>query len=78
MMNTQKMNESLVTDSLVSKVRRSGLSQNSSVFKTEHLLQHKVSIADDSALESGESSITQRSSNSSVGDMNEEFRDSTN
>jgi hypothetical protein len=77
-MNTQKMNESLVTDSLVSKAGRFGISQNSSVFKIEHLPHHKVSIADDSAPESGESAITQRSSNSSVGDMIEEFRDSTN
>jgi hypothetical protein len=77
-MNTQKMNESLVTDSLVSKAGRSGLSQNSSVFKTEHLPQHKVSIADDSAPESEESAITQRSSNSSMGDMIVEFRDSAN
>jgi hypothetical protein len=69
------MNESLVTDNPTSKVRQSGLSQNSSVFKTEHLPQHKVSIADDLAPETGESAITQRSSNSSVGDKIEEFRD---
>jgi hypothetical protein len=69
------MNESLVTDSLASKAGRSGLSQNSSIFKTEHLPQHKFSIADDLAPETGESVITQRSSNSSMGDMIEEFRD---
>jgi hypothetical protein len=69
------MNESLVTDSSASKAGWSGLSQNSSVFKTGHLPQHKVSIADDPALETGESAITQRSSNSSMGDMIEEFRD---
>jgi hypothetical protein len=69
------MNESLVTDSSTSKVGWSGLSQNSSIFKTEHLPQHKVSIVDDLAPETRESAITQRSSNSSVGDMIEEFRD---
>jgi hypothetical protein len=68
-MNTYKMHESLVTDSSASKAGRSGLSQNSSVFKTEHLLQHKVSITDDPAPETGESDITKGSSNSSVGDM---------
>jgi hypothetical protein len=75
MMSTHKIHESLVTDSLVSKAGSSGLSQNSSVFKTEHLPQHKNSITDDPALETGESAITQRSSDSSVGDMIEEFRD---
>jgi hypothetical protein len=75
MMSTHKIHESLVTDSLVSKAGWSGLSQNSSVFKTEHLPQHKNSITDDPALETGESAITQRSSDSSVGDMIEEFRD---
>jgi hypothetical protein len=69
------MNESLVTDSSTSKAGWSGLSQNSSIFKTEHLPQHKVSIVDDLAPETRESAITQRSSNSSVGDMIEEFRD---
>jgi hypothetical protein len=69
------MNESLVTDSPASKARWSSLSQNSSVFKTEHLPQHKVSIADDSEPKTGESAITQRSFNYSVGDMIEEFRD---
>jgi hypothetical protein len=69
------MNESLVTDSLASKAGWSDLSQNSSVFKTGHLPQHKVGIADDPAPKTEESAITQRSSNSSVGDMIEEFRD---
>jgi hypothetical protein len=69
------MNESLVTDSSASKVGWSSLSQNSSVFKTGHLPQHKVGIADDPAPEAGESAITQRSFNSFVGDMIEEFRD---
>jgi hypothetical protein len=55
------MNESLVTDSPASKAGRSGLLQNSSAFKTEHLPQHKVSITDDPAPETGESAITQRS-----------------
>jgi hypothetical protein len=69
------MNESLVTDSSAAKTGWSGLSQNSSIFKTEHLPQHKVSITDDPAPETGESAITQRSSNSSMGDMIEKFRD---
>jgi hypothetical protein len=74
-MSTHKIHESLVPDNLASKAGWSGLSQNSSVFKTEHLPQHKVSITDDPPPETGESTITQRSSNSSVGDMIEEFRD---
>jgi hypothetical protein len=69
------MNESLVADGPTYKAGRSGLLQNSSVFKTKHPPQHKISIADDPAPETGESSITQRSSNSSVGDIIEEFRD---
>jgi hypothetical protein len=69
------MNESLVTDSSASKAGWSSLSQNSSVFKTGHLPQHKVSTADDPAPETGESAIPQRSSNSSMRDMIEEFRD---
>jgi hypothetical protein len=48
---------------------------NSSVFKTEHLPLCKDSITDDPAPEIRESTITQRSSDSSVGDMIEEFRD---
>jgi hypothetical protein len=75
MMSTHKKNESLVTDSSASKAGWSGLSQNSSVFKTEHLPQHKISITDDPTPEIEESAITQRSYNSSVGDMIEEFRD---
>jgi hypothetical protein len=75
MMSTHKIHESLVTDSSASEAGWSGLSQNSSVFKTEHLPQRKVSIADDPAPGTGESAITQRSSNSSVGDMIKEFRD---
>jgi hypothetical protein len=74
-MSTQKIHESLVTDSSASKARWSGLSQNSSVFKTEHLPQRKDSITDDPAPETRESAITQRSSDSSVRDMIEEFRD---
>jgi hypothetical protein len=69
------MHESLITDSSASKAGWSGLSQNSSVFKTEHLPQHKVSFTDDPTPKTGESAITQRSSNSFVGDMIEEFRD---
>jgi hypothetical protein len=75
MMSTHKVHESLVTNSLASKAGWSGLSQNSSDFKTEHLLQHKNSVTDDPVPETGKSTITQRSSNSSVGDMIEEFRD---
>jgi hypothetical protein len=74
-MNTNKIHESLVTDGPVPKAGRSSLSQNSSVFKTEHLPPRKVSTTDDPVPETGESTITQRSSNSSVGDMIEEFRD---
>jgi hypothetical protein len=70
MMITHKIHESLVMDSSASEARWFGLSQNSSVFKTEHLPQ-----TDDPAPETGESAITQRSSNSSMGDMIEEFRD---
>jgi hypothetical protein len=75
MMSTHKIHESLVTDSSVSKAGWPGLSQNSSVFKTEHLPECKDNITDDPAPETGESAITQRSSDSSVGDMIEEFRD---
>jgi hypothetical protein len=74
MMSTHKIHESLVTVSSASEARWSGLSQNSSVFKIEHLPQHKDSITNDPAPETGESAITQRSSDSSVGDMIEEFR----
>jgi hypothetical protein len=62
-------------DSSASEAGWSGLSQNSSVFKTEHLPQRKDSITDDPDPEIGESAITQRSSGSSVGHMIEEFRD---
>jgi hypothetical protein len=75
MMSTHKIHESLVTDSLASKAGWSGLSQNSSDFKTEHLPQCKDNITDNPAPKTGESAITQRSSDSSVGDMIEEFRD---
>jgi hypothetical protein len=75
MMSTHKIYESLITDSSASKVGWSGLSQNSSDFKTKHSPQRKDSITDDPAPETGESVITQRSSDSSVGDMIEEFRD---
>jgi hypothetical protein len=75
MMSTHKIHESLVTDSSTSKVGWSGLSQNSSDFKTEHLPQRKDSVMDNPALETGESAITQRSSDFSVGVMIEEFRD---
>jgi hypothetical protein len=74
-MNTNKIHESLVTDGLAPKVGQSDLSQNSSVFKTKHLPPCKVSTTDDPVPKTGESAITQRSSNSSVGDMIEEFRD---
>jgi hypothetical protein len=62
-------------NSSASKAEWSGLSQNSSVFKTKHLPQRKDNITDDLAPETRESAITQRSSGSSVGDMIEEFRD---
>ena len=75
MMSTHKIRESLVMDSSASEARWSGLLQNSSVFKTKHLSQHKDSVTDNLAPETGESAITQRSSDSSVGDMIEEFRD---
>jgi hypothetical protein len=75
MMSTHKIHESLVTDSSTSKAGWSGLSQNSSDFKTEHPPQRKDSITDDPAPETEESTITQRSSDFSVGDMIDEFRD---
>jgi hypothetical protein len=75
MTSTHKIHESLVTDSSASKAGWSGLSQNSSDFKTERLPHHKDSITDDPTPEIGESAITPRSSGSFVGDMIEEFRD---
>jgi hypothetical protein len=75
MMSTHKIHESLVTDSSASEAGWSGLSQNSLVFKTEHLPQCKDNITDDLAPETEESAITQRPSGSSMGDMIEEFRD---
>jgi hypothetical protein len=74
-MSTCRIHKSLVTDSSASEAEWSGLSQNSSVFKTEHLPQRKDSITDDTPPEAGGSAITQRSSGSSVGNMIEEFRD---
>jgi hypothetical protein len=75
MMSTHKIYESLVMDSSVSKAGSSGLSANNSDFKTEHLPQRKDGITDDPTPEIGESATTQRTSDSSVGDMIEEFRD---
>jgi hypothetical protein len=69
------MNESLVADGPTSEAGQSGLLQDNSAFKTEHPLQHKTSVADDPAPETGGSIVTQRSSNSSMGDIIEEFRD---
>jgi hypothetical protein len=69
------MNESLVTDSLAFETGRSGLSQNGSAFKAERSPQHKTSLTDDPTLKTGRSDVTQRSSNSPVGDIIEEFRD---
>ena len=69
------MNESLVADGLASETGRSGLSQNGSAFKAEQSPQHRSSVADDPTLETGESAVTQRSSNSPLGDIIEEFRD---
>jgi hypothetical protein len=74
-MSTHKIHESLVMNSSASEAGWSGFSQNSLVFKTEHLPQRKDSITDDPAPETEESAITQRSSDSSMGDMIEEFRD---
>jgi hypothetical protein len=74
-MSTHKIHGSLVTDSSTSEAEWSSLSQNSLVFKAEHLPQHRNSITEDPAPETGESAITQRSSDSSMGDMIEEFRD---
>jgi hypothetical protein len=74
MMSIHKIHESLVMDSSASKAGWSSLSQNSSVLKTKHLPQRKDSITDGPVPETGESAITQRSSDSSVGDMIEEFR----
>jgi hypothetical protein len=62
-------------DSSASKVGWSGLSQNSSGFKTKHLPQRKDSITNDPVPETRKPAITQGSSDSSVGDMIEEFRD---
>jgi hypothetical protein len=53
-------------DSSASKAGWSGLSQNSSDFKTKHLPQCKDSITDDPAPETVESAITQRLSDSSM------------
>jgi hypothetical protein len=75
MMNTHKVHESLVTDSSASKAGWSGLSQKGSDFKTGHLSQRKDSITDNPVPETGKSVVTQRSSNSSVGNIIEEFRD---
>jgi hypothetical protein len=67
MMSTHKIHESLVTDSSTYEAGWSGLSQNSSVFKTKHLPQRKESITDDPASKTEKSSITQRSSGCSMG-----------
>jgi hypothetical protein len=75
MMSIHKIHKSLVTDSSASEAGWSGLSQNSSVFKTEQLPQRKDNITDDPVPETGESAITQRPFGSSVGDKIEEFRD---
>jgi hypothetical protein len=75
MMNTHKVHESLITYSSASKAGWSGLSQKGSDFKIEHLSQQKDNITDDPVPETGKSTVTQRSSNSSVGNMIEEFRD---
>jgi hypothetical protein len=69
------MSESLVTDGPASKAGRSGPSQNSSPFKAEQPPQHKTNVADGQALETGRSAITHRSSNSSMVDIIDEFRD---
>ena len=68
------MNESLVAGGLASETGQSGLSQNGSAFKAEQSPQHKTSVADDPTLETGRSAVTQRFSNSPMGDIIEEFR----
>jgi hypothetical protein len=75
MMSAYRMNESLVADGSASEAGQSGLSQNSSTFKGERPPQHKTSVADGPTLEIRWSTVTQRSSNSSIGDIIEEFRD---
>jgi hypothetical protein len=75
MMNTHRVHESLVTDSSTSKAGWSGLSQKGSDFKIEHISHQKDSIMDDPVPETGKSAVIQKSSNSSVGNMIEEFRD---
>jgi hypothetical protein len=75
MMSTHKFHESLVTDGSAFKAGWSGLSENSLDFKTEHVPQRKDNITDNPAPETEESTITQRSSDFSVGDMIDEFRD---
>jgi hypothetical protein len=74
-MSTHRMNESLVMDDLALETGRSGLSENGSAFKDERSPQHKTSVADDPTLKTGRSTVTQRSSNSPMGDIIEEFRD---
>jgi hypothetical protein len=69
------MDESLVTDGLASETEWSGLSQNGSDFMAEQSPQQKTSVADILTLETGRSAVTQRSSNSTMGDIIEEFRD---
>jgi hypothetical protein len=68
------VNMSLVANGSASKARRSGLSQNSSTFNAEQPQQHKTIVAGDQALETGLSAVTQRSPNSSVGDIIEEIQ----
>jgi hypothetical protein len=69
------MNESLVADGPTSEVGWSGLLRDSLAFKTKHSSQHKTSVTNDPAPETGGNTVTQRSSNSFVGDIIEEFRD---
>jgi hypothetical protein len=75
MMSAHRMNVSLVADGPAYEAGRSGLSQNSMAFKAKQPPKHKTSVADGLTLEIGWSAVTQRSSNSSVGDIIEEFRD---
>jgi hypothetical protein len=58
MMSTHKVREYLVTDSSASKAGWSGLSENSSDFRTEHLLQRKDSVTDNPVPETGKPAIT--------------------
>jgi hypothetical protein len=58
MMSTHRMNESLVADGLASEAGWYGLSLNSSAFKPKRPPQHKTSVANGPALDTGWSTVT--------------------